>query len=153
MDYLYKDRDPRNFVVEKNIEDFKFALNNTVRVNDGKLQINRYVVAALVSRLMLREGTFQKYYLQNPEMAEKCLELAKTASEIVMAGPYQLAPNYKSLFTSDDLSDNPEIIMYREYSDKTVKHYMVNQCYDIEQNGASKSLLESFLRSDGFPVY
>lgn len=84
MDYLYKDRDPRNFVVEKNIEDFKFALNNTVRVNDGKLQINRYVVAALVSRLMLREGTFQKYYLQNPEMAEKCLELAKTASEIVM---------------------------------------------------------------------
>ena len=47
--------------------------------------------------------------------------------------------------------DNPEIIMYREYSDKTVKHYMVNQCYDIEQNGASKSLLESFLRSDGFP--
>lgn len=43
--------------------------------------------------------------------------------------------------------------MYREYSDKTVKHYMVNQCYDIEQNGASKSLLESILRSDGFPVY
>lgn len=153
MDYMYKDRDPRNFVVDKIIEDFNFALNNTVRTNDGLLHINRYVVAALVSRLMLREGTFQKYYLRNNEMAQKCLELAKSASEIVMAGPFQLVSDYKSLFTSDDLSGNPEIIIYREYTDKTVKHFMVSQCYDIEQNGASKSLMESFLRADGFPLY
>jgi hypothetical protein len=154
LDYLYKDRDPRNFVVEKNIEDFEFALNNTVRTSDGALQINRYVVAAFVSRVMLREGVFQKYVLQNNEMAEKCLNLAKTASEIVMSGPYQLADNYKSLFASDNLASNPEIIMYRKYDDAAaIRHFMVSQCYDIEQNGASKSLTESFLRNDGFPVY
>ena len=152
LDYLYKDRDPRNEVVGKIIEDFEFAMTN-VRLNDGELQINRYVVAALVSRLMLREGTFQKYYYEDNAMAEKCLQVAKTASELVMEGPYALATDYKSLFTSEDLAGNSEIIMYRKYLDGILTHYMVNHNYDIEQNGAGKSLVESFLRSDGFPVY
>ena len=151
LDYLYRDRDPRNFVVEKNIEDFEFALAN-VRPNDGDLQINRYVVAALVSRLMLREGTFQKYFYKDNEMAKKCLQQAKTAAELVMSGPYALASNYKSLFISDDLAGNPEIIMYRKYLDGILTHFMVNQNYDIEQSGASKGLAESFLLSNGFPI-
>jgi hypothetical protein len=152
LDYLYKDRDPRNFVVDKIIEDFEFALNN-VRLNDGAAQINRYVVAALVSRVMLREGTFQKYYYEDNEMAKKCLQLAKTASEQVISGPYSLATDYKSLFISDDLAGNPEVIMYRKYLDGILTHYMLSHSYDIEQNGASKSLTESYLRSDGFPIY
>lgn len=152
LDYLYKDRDPRNFVVDKIIEDFEFALGN-VRPNDGALQINRYVVAAMVSRVMLREGTFQKYYYRNNEVAGKCLQLAKTASELVMSGPYSLATDYKSLFISDDLAGNPEVIIYRKYLDGILTHYMLSQNYDIEQNGAGKSLTESYLRSDGFPVY
>lgn len=152
LDFLYKDRDPRDFVVDKIIEDFQFALTN-VRLNDGALQINRYVVASLVSRLMLREGTFQKYYYHNNETAKKCLQLAKTASELVMSGSYSLAADYKSLFVSDDLANNPEIIMYRKYLDGILTHYMMNQNYDIEQNGASKSLTESYLKTDGFPIY
>jgi hypothetical protein len=152
LDYLYKDRDPRDFVTDKIIEDFQFALNN-VRLNDGALQINRYVVAAIASRLMLREGTFQKYVYGNNEGARKCLQFAKTASELVMSGPYSLADNYKSLFISDDLSGNPEVIMYRKYLEGIITHFMANQNYDIEQNGASKSLAESFLRKDGLPIY
>jgi hypothetical protein len=152
LDYLYKDRESRNVVVDNIMEDFKFALAN-VRLNDGALQINRYVVAALVSRLMLREGTFQKYYYGNNEVATKCLQLAKTASELVMSGPYSLSESYKSLFISDDLSGNPEIIMYRKYVDGILTHYMINQNYDIEQNGASKSLTESYLTTEGFPIY
>ncbi|MDR3219402.1 MAG: RagB/SusD family nutrient uptake outer membrane protein [Dysgonamonadaceae bacterium] len=152
LDYLYKDRDPRNLVTDNIIEDFQFALAN-VRLNDGALQINRYVVAALVSRLMLREGTFQKYVSGNNEVAQKCLALAKTASELVLSGPYSPASDYKSLFVSADLAGNPEIIMYRKYIDGILTHFMMNHNFDIEQNGASKSLTESFLRKDGFPIY
>jgi hypothetical protein len=152
LDYLFKPRDPRAYVIGRIIEDFEFALQN-VRLNDGKLQINRYVVAALASRMMLREGTFQKYFYGDNETAKQCLELAKAASELAMSGPYSLAGDYKSLFVSDDLEGNPEIILYRKYVDGQVAHYMLNQCYDIEQSGAGKSLTESFLRSDGFPLY
>jgi hypothetical protein len=150
--YMYKDRDPRDFVVDKIIEDFEFALTN-VRVNDGALQINRYVVAALASRYMLREATFQKYYYHNNALATKCLQLAKKASELVLSGPYSLSPNYKALFTSDDLSANSEVIMYRKYMDGILAHSMVQYNNSQPQGGVSKSLTESFLRSDGFPIY
>lgn len=152
LDYLYKDRDPRTFVVGKIIEDFNYALAN-VRLNDGPLQINRYVVASLVSRLMLREGTFQKYYCKDTETAVKCLQLAKTASELVMNGPYALSATYKDLFISTDLSSNPEIIMYRKYLDGVLQHSMVTWNYTEAQAGVSKSFAESFLRNDGFPIY
>ena len=152
MDYLYKDRDSRASVVEKNIEDFNFAMAN-IRSNDGALQINRYVVAALASRLMLREATFQKYYLKDNAMAAKCLQAAKAAAELVMSGPYSLSPSYKALFTSTDLAGNPEIIMYRKYMDGILQHGMVTVNFSEAIGGVSKSFAESFLRSDGLPIY
>jgi len=152
VDYLYKDRDPRNYVVDRIIEDFNFALAN-VRTNDGALQINRYVVAAMASRLMLREGTFQKYYCKDNDMAVKCLQLAKTASELVMSGSYSLSPSYKALFTSNDLSGNTEIIMWRKYLDGVFQHGMVTCNFSEAIGGVSKSFAESFLRSNGLPIY
>jgi hypothetical protein len=167
LDYLYQDRTPRADVVRKNIEDFRFALSN-VRKNDGALQINRYVVAALTSRLMLREGTFQKYYYADPAnnlysadekaaalvLAQECLELAKQASELIMnEGGYVLATDYKSLFISDDLAGNPEVIMYRKYLDGVLAHNTQYILYKEGMDGANKGFAESFLRSDGKPVY
>ncbi|GHV10562.1 hypothetical protein FACS1894162_5050 [Bacteroidia bacterium] len=151
LDYLFKDRDPRAFVVRKNIEDFRFALEN-VRVNDGALQINRYVVAAMVSRLMLREGTFQKYVGGDLVLAQECLTFAKEAAELVInSNKYSLSSSYKALFASDDLAGNPEIIMYRKYEDAVVVHSMWANNSTVEQTGASKSLAESYSKSNGLP--
>lgn len=49
LDELYKDRTPRNEVMDHVYDDFKFAMEN-VRLNDGTRNVNRYVVSALVSR-------------------------------------------------------------------------------------------------------
>ena len=81
MDYLYKDRDPRAYVDSCIMADFQYAMDS-VRENDGALQVNRYVVAAMASRLMLREGTFLKYHKIDTELAEQCLTMAKAAAEI-----------------------------------------------------------------------
>lgn len=152
-DYLYKDRDPRAFVDSCIIADFQYAMDS-VRANDGNLQVNKYVVAAMASRLLLREGTFLKYHDLDKSMAEQCLTMAKNAAEMVMSsGKYSIAPSYKNLFVSEDLGSNPEIIMYRQYEDGLLAHSTLAYSFTEAQGGLSKSLADAFVASDGLPVY
>ena len=156
MDYMYKDRDPRVFVDQKIIDDFQYALDS-VRQSDGNLQVNQYVVAGMASRFMLREGTYLKYHYgtdaEAMAMAEKCLKFAKDCALLVMnSGKYSIAPSFNALFTSDDLSGNPEVLMYRHYVDGVLMHSTLAYSYTDTQVGASKSLAEAFLASDGQPV-
>ena len=153
MDYLYKDRDPRAYVDSCIMADFQYAMDS-VRENDGALQVNRYVVAAMASRLMLREGTFLKYHKIDTELAEQCLTMAKAAAEMVMkSNKYAIAPSYNALFTSEDLGSNPEIIMHRHYVDGVLAHSTLAYSYTEAQAGLSRSLAEAFVASDGLPVY
>ena len=153
MDYMYKDRDPRAYVDERIIEDFEYAMKN-VRTNDGSLQVNRYVVAGMASRYLLREGTYLKYVKGETTMAEICLQKAKEAAEMVMnSGKYSIAPSYIGMFTSEDLAGNPEMLMYRHYVDGLLSHQMLSINFTESQEGCSKSLAEAFVCSDGQPVY
>ena len=152
-DYLYKDRDSRTFVDSCIMADFQYAMDS-VRANDGNLQINKYVVAAMASRLLLREGTFLKYHNLDQAMAEQCLTMAKNAAELVMkSGKYAVASSYKNLFVSEDLSTNPEIIMYRQYEDGLLAHSTLAYSYTEAQAGLSKSLAEDFVNANGLPIY
>jgi hypothetical protein len=153
MDYLYKDRDPRAYVDSCIMADFQYAMDS-VRESDGPLQVNRYVVAAIASRFMLREGTYLKYHNIDLPLAEKCLTMAKTAAEMVMnSKKYAIAPSYKALFVSNDLGTNPEIIMHRHYVDGVLAHSTLTYSFTEAQAGLSKSLAEAFVGSDGLPVY
>ena len=153
LDYLYKDRDPRAYVDSCIMADLQYAMDS-VRDNDGKLLVNKYVVAAMASRLMLREGTFLKYHNLDLEMAEKCLTMAKQSAEMVMkSGKYAIAPSYKSLFVSDNLDGNSEVIMHRHYVDGVLSHSTLTYSFTEAQAGLSRSLAESFVTSEGLPVY
>ena len=153
MDYMYKDRDPRAYVDARIIEDFDYAMKN-VRASDGNLQVNKYVVAGMASRYLLREGTYLKYVKGDNETAETCLKKAKEAAEMVMSSNrYSIAPSYKALFTSDDLAGNPEMLMYRHYVDGVNAHQMLSINFTESQEGCSKSLAEAFVCSDGLPIY
>ena len=153
MDYLYKDRDPRAYVDSCIMADFQYAMDS-VRESDGPLQVNKYVVAAMASRFMLREGTYLKYHNIDLPLAEKCLTMAKNAAEMVMnSKKYAIAPSYKALFVSNDLGTNPEIIMHRHYVDGVLAHSTLTYSFTEAQAGLSKSLAEAFVGSDGLPVY
>ncbi len=152
LDALYKPRDPRNTVMDAVYEDFQFALEN-VRTSDGSLSINRYVVAGVVSRLGLFEGTWQKYYYQNQDQARKFLELAITAGDYVInSGRYDIVTDYRSLFTSNDLSGNADVILYRHYDPAVgVTHSIVSNA-NLEAsttNGPTTDLIKSYLTTDG----
>lgn len=151
---LYKPRDSREFVMDKVAEDFEFA-SKYVRKNDGEkgLVVNRDVVNAFISRIMLFEGTWQKYVEKNDEYAAKYLQIAKTAAETVMSSGYKISDNYKALTNSVSLAGNSEMILYREYEAGVITH--AEMSWQSEQtlgNAPSKDLIESYLTTNGLPI-
>ena len=152
-DAMFKDRDPRTEVDRKIMEDFQFAMDN-VRTNDGDLVINRYVVAAMVSRLALREGTFLKYHNIDAALGNEMIKMAREAALIVMqSGQFSVSPDYNALFSSDDLAGNPEVIFYRKYLGGTLTHCVLTYNNAEAQTGANRAMLESYLTDDGLPVH
>jgi len=155
LDLLYKDRDDRTMVMDKVYDDFVYVLAN-IRLSDGNVQIlNKYIAAGFISRLMLFEGTWQKYHLNNTEKAKKYLELAVSAANFVISsGKYSFTSDFRSLFGSQDLVGNKEVILYRHY-DATlgVTHHVASYSNTTEsQNPAPNlSLAKSFICNDGKP--
>lgn len=149
---LYKDRTPRNEVMDAVYNDFKTVLA-TMRATDGAQYLNKYVAAGFISRAMLFEGTWQKYHKGDTERAKKFLEFSAEASEIVMnSGKYKIDGDFRSLFGSEDLSSNKECILFRHYSaGQTITHHIASYCNLTEGQtyAANLSLVKSFICNDG----
>lgn len=153
---LYRARDPRTTVMDKVNEDLAFACAN-IRVNDGTkgLTVNRAVAQGFASRIMLFEGTWQKYHANNTAKAAEYLKAAKDyAAALMQTNAYSIAPSYKSLTTSEDLSGNPEIIMYRSYVENVVMHSLMSfQNTEHEMSSPSRSFVDAFLTKNGLPIH
>ena len=154
-DQLYRARDPRTTVMDNVKADLDFACQN-IRVSDGTkgLSVNRAVAQGFASRIMLFEGTWQKYREQNTAKATEYLTAAKGyAADLMASGSYSIAPSYKSLTTSEDLATNPEIIMYRSYVESVVMHSLMSfQNTEPEKSSPSRSFVDTFLGSNGLPI-
>lgn len=154
LNELYKNRTPRNEVMDAVYNDFKYALEK-VRLNDGDQYVNRYVIAGYVSRLMLIEGTWQKYHYNNNERAKKFLQFSQEASEILVnSGKYDIVTDFRSLFGSEDLKGNKDCVFYRHYSSaKSITHSVASysNLNESAAAGANLALIKSFICNDGNP--
>ena len=152
LDDLYKNRTPRNEVMDNVYADFEYALAN-IRLNDGAQNINRYVAAALVSRWALYEGSWQKYYYNNPSQATKFFNLAVAAGDIVMnSGRFDITLDFRSLFGSKDLSSSKDVILYRKYDAAQGVTHCVASYSNVSESrsvGPNLSLIKSFVCVDG----
>lgn len=154
---LFKARDPRTVVMDSVLADFTYAAEHVREADattgpDG-LIVNRYVVLAFMSRIFLFEGTWQKYHEGDAAKSTAYLEAAKwAANEVIASGEYTVSNNYRALFSSIDLSSNPEVIMYRAYESAQVTHTVMSMNNNATQQGASKDLIEAYLGSDGLPI-
>ncbi|NJM25058.1 MAG: RagB/SusD family nutrient uptake outer membrane protein [Bacteroidia bacterium] len=154
---LFKPRDSRRMVVEKIFEDYAFAAEH-VRSEKVKGEVNKYVVLAYMARHALYEGTYRKYHseLQLESTANAFLELARdAASQIMDDGEYAVyntgspLEDYNALFTSTDLSDNPEVIL-ATFSESDLRNsgwwgYMFGN-YEVNP---VRDLLQAYLMDDG----
>ncbi len=151
-DEVYKDRTPRDEVMDKVYEDFDFALNN-IRKSDGEGNINRYMAAALVCRYALYEGSWQKYYYNNNERAQKFFELAKTAGDVVInSGRYAIVTPFRDLFCSTDLTKAKDVLLYRKYDSSLGKTHCVASYCNVNEalaQGPTADLIKSFCCVDG----
>lgn len=154
LENMYKDRTPRGEVMDHVYDDLKFAFEN-VRLNDGSNVLNRYIVAGFISRIMLFEGTWQKYHHNDQARAQKYLELAISAGDFVInSGQYDITSDFRSLFGSQDLNGNPEMLMYRHYDAAVgVTHHVASYSngYESQIPSANLSLAKSFIAIDGQP--
>jgi len=150
-DELFKARDPQTYVVGKIVEDLDFAIDNLDDVDD-KLHVTKWTALALKSRVCLAAGTTFKYHNIDASMATELLQESYNASNIIMqSGMFQLSDSYVDLFSSEDLSANPEIIMFKKYNEN-MKHSIMSFIFHEPFFGFSYSAVSSFLMADGKPI-
>lgn len=149
---IYKERNPRNEVMDSVFSDFRYALQN-VKQDDGAQYVNRYVVAAFVSRWALFEGSWQKYHYQNNERAKLCFNLAVEAAQVVInSDRYAIATDFRSLFGSTDLTKAKDCIFYRKYdAEQGVTHCVASYCNlnSPTDMGPNLDLIKAFICNDG----
>ncbi len=152
---LYQVRQPRTVIMDHVAEDLDFAYKN-LRTSDGvdKLYLVRDVAYAYSSKIMLFEGTWQKYNAKNNEYAKKYLTIARDAAKkLIDDGKYSLVPDYKSLTTSISLAGNSEVVIYREYDASVLTHSLMSfQNTENEGSSPSRSLIDSYLSNNGLPI-
>ena len=93
--------------------------------------------------------------MNNQEKAKKYLELAVRASNEVMAsGKYAFTSDFRSLFGSQDLTSNKEMVMFRTYDAAIgVMHSVASysNLYESQSTAPNLKLAKSFVCTDGMP--
>lgn len=170
---LLKPRDSREFVMDKVLEDLKFASENclgTEKFTGDATKINKWIAAAYTSRVALFEGTYRKYHQVDPSTGngwtnraaeiQKFLNAAVNAARIVIeSGLYQLATGdpktvYHSLFTSAQLNKQ-EVIWGRVFNKELATLHDLTWIYFSPTYGSrvsmTKAFVNTYLMLDGTP--
>lgn len=155
---LYKGRDPRALVMDSVMADFDFAYKN-VREKVSVGTPGKWAVATAYARAALYEGTYRKYHseINLASSANGFLENAsKVAGEIIASKKFTIYntgktdQDYATLFNSQDLTSNTEVILTNIFDLSKSKSQNVNSVVfgDYEQAPA-KDLIQTYLMKDG----
>jgi len=149
---LYETQDSRTTVMGHVLEDLNFAVQN-IRSEAGDNLINRDVALAIKSEICLFEGTFRKYHDElGLTDADLWFSQSVSASETLMEqGNYSLSPDFRDIYSSIDLGDNPEVILYKHYEPGVIVNIQARMMGIRDYFGATKDAVESFLCTDGLP--
>lgn len=156
-EFLYKGRDPRDMVVQHIFEDLNFAAQN-VKSFQPTGAVNKWVVLTYMARYALYEGTYRKYHseLELESSANVYLELARDMAEQIMDnGGFSIystgnpASDYASLFSSQDLTKNPEVIFANVNVDQVRNSGWWDWMFGDYEVSPSKDLVQAYLMNDG----
>ncbi|TKC12783.1 RagB/SusD family nutrient uptake outer membrane protein [Pedobacter polaris] len=155
---LYNPRDPRTLIADSIMADLDFAYKN-VRESVPVGTPGKWAVATLYARAALYEGTYRKYHneLNLSTSANAFLETAaRISGDIIAAKKFSIYntgkpdQDYGTLFSSQDLTGNSEVILVNIFDLSKSKSQNVNSTVfgDYEQAPA-KDLLQTYLMRDG----
>lgn len=172
---LYKERDNREFVTQKILEDIEYACENcmtSAKYMNRAAYIHKYVALTLKARFCLFEGTYRKYHSIDPSTGKawinnesemylrKCVEACE---EIMKSGRYQLVDDparrnvqYRDMFTCADGCSSyiSEFIWARDYDAEKMVTYSINN-YLVNSQHANyafnRHFINTYLMQDGTP--
>lgn len=172
---LFKDRDNREYVAGKVLEDLNYACENCLATSDYRVRasfIHKYVALAIKARFCLYEGTMRKYHSVDPstgvawksdESKMYLKECVSACEEIMKSGVYSLTDDkkarqtqYRDMFTNDDACGvyANEFIWARDYSVELSVTYAIND-YMINPQHANyaftRQFIDTYLMLDGTP--
>lgn len=156
---LYGERDSRDFVMDKVLEDLDFAVASLpADWGDGQNpgRVDKWVALAVKSRVCLFEGTWRKYHgLAN---ANKWLdECVKASKELMDNGGFTLYKtgnpinDYRYALSSTTQVGNPEVIYWRKY-EALVNGHFASRLFFNYNGGATKGFVDDVLCEDGLPI-
>jgi len=151
---LYTKRTPRETVAQHMLDDLEWAHAHIGDGNpDGKNTINQACIELLISRFGLFEGTWRKYH--GLEQADIFLQACKTYSEKLMERFPAAMPNYNAVYNSQTLSDQPGIILYKQYAPNLTDHAWGPKSIGSAAGSTSevtRDAVDSYLCTDGKPI-
>ena len=158
---LFASRNPRVEVVDSVLACIDWAIDKLPAKQKAVAgRINRDIALILKTRICLHEGTFRKYH--QIDNSEKFLKEAVETSQILMKeGNYRLydtgnpESDYRTLFCSLDLKDNPEMIYYKVYEEGLLGNRTSNLLEGGESTlgfSVTKSLIDAYLCECGKPI-
>lgn len=153
---LFKERDSREFVIDKIFEDLEFAAQH-VRESALTGGISNDVVRTFMARYALFEGTLRKYhdYLGLSGTANRFLQIARDqAKHIIDSGAYSIyktgTPDaYGSLFSSTNLQGNPEVILLNRSISGTRNSGWWAAGFGQFEQSHTKAMVQTYLMNDG----
>jgi len=150
-------RDPRDFVVQKIMEDFEFAAQHVNPASESGA-VNKWVVLQEFSRFALYEGTYRKYHneLNLVSSADDFLTKAHQAAERIMnEGGFQIyntgkpGEDYASLFFSQNLEGNKEVILARYYTNNLLNGSSWPGMFGNYEYYPLRDMVQAYLMKDG----
>lgn len=155
-------RSPRTLVMDSILADLQFAAAH-VRENVPSGTPDVWAAKAFYSRVALYEGTYRKYHpeldLQNT--AGSFLEIAESAAKDIMDSQKFYLYNtgspdkdYATLFASQDLLSNPEMILATPFDASKpggINSDQNSYIFGNYEQSPSRDLVEAYLMKDGTP--
>lgn len=156
--FLYGERNDRDMVMDKVLEDLNFAVDN-IKASSSKTTWSRNMALAMKADICLWEGTFRKYRSTTdgqkaPDMdgAKKFLNECVNACTPLMQD-YTLSDSYRAIYNSESLLNNKEIIFCKQYKEDIFQHSTIDYtCSSTQISGMTKDAFDAYLFKDGKPL-
>lgn len=159
---LQRARDSRIVVADNIVADLEFAVQNCYSPSKaGANTVNNMVAAALLSRVALYEGSWEKYHGVAGGHPDQFFNTAKTAANtVISSGLYSINDTYKRNYTSSNLNGNTEMILFKRYayqgSGGSTSHAHATFGWSDSSTptwGLTKSAVENYAMDNGLPIH
>jgi len=160
----YGERTPRKQVADSIVARLEYAINNIgSTANDGDNPITADACRALLSRFLLREGTWAKYHGLDEDYSGYLTKCLSVSTDLMTKYPTLYYGNetfnkypghgYDEEYTTEDLTGKPGVIFFKQYLNGVLMHRFSDLIH-VEANrcDAPQATVDLFLMKNGKPI-